>query len=68
MNNNRFIIAGVLAVLLTFGLVLAGCGDGAGGDSGTLKIVNNNASAITHVRIATGTGPGGKHHLWEVCC
>jgi hypothetical protein len=57
MKNNRFIIAGVLAVLLTFALVLAGCGDGAGGGGGTLKIVNNNASAITHVRIATASLP-----------
>jgi hypothetical protein len=36
MKNNRFIV-GVLAVLLTFGLVLAGCASNGAGTNGTVE-------------------------------
>ncbi|GHV96398.1 hypothetical protein AGMMS50293_27180 [Spirochaetia bacterium] len=35
MNKSKFFLLGMLAILLTFGLVLTGCGDAGGGPTGT---------------------------------
>ncbi|MDR3139273.1 MAG: hypothetical protein LBT95_06310 [Treponema sp.] len=38
MKNNKFFIPGMLALALVFGLVLTGCGDPGGEDTGTFRI------------------------------
>jgi hypothetical protein len=57
MKNNRFFILGMLAVLLTFGLVLAGCDNDTTDDddkTGTLTITGLDSINGKYVR-ATGT-------------
>jgi hypothetical protein len=54
MRKNKFFILGVLAMVLLLGLVLMGCStDSSDGGTGyTLKIVNENSAAITHVKLS----------------
>jgi hypothetical protein len=51
MRKNSLFMAGMLAVLLVFGLVLAGCSDGSGDGGGgggpvTVKITNNSTKTV----------------------
>jgi hypothetical protein len=60
-RTNRFLVLGMLILILAFGLVLAGCGgDSSGGaDEGTLVVINqsgNQTSIITVVRTTNSSG------------
>ncbi|GHV84576.1 hypothetical protein AGMMS50230_01840 [Spirochaetia bacterium] len=48
MNKNKFFIFGMLAVLLTFGIMITACGGGGGGGGGDpKKVVENYLAAAS---------------------
>jgi hypothetical protein len=63
---NKKNLLGILAVLLTFGLVLAGCDNGTTSNNGnaSMKVVNNCSEPITEMKIFKGDDYDSGH-IWK---
>jgi hypothetical protein len=59
MRKNKWFLAGMLAIALVFGLILAGCQQDPEDDGGsvTLEVVNNYTSAVTKIELTTTSPP-----------